>query len=212
MSNCYYSAEAQARKALIEYIYSPIFTSRFKRWLYDTRKKVAMTFIRKYKDPIARHEDIVEFIVSDKFQMLQITEPELFRIDVWIDRTFLYANLRSRFFTIYKNFTIDRWKRYKLIKNRELQILMEDNQIEETMANDANPDIVNALIYRQVWNQYTSTLNSTDKTIALFLLKGTITMPALEKAVGLKKSQIYIRLQKIENDIQDIMSKYLREA
>ena len=142
----------------------------------------------------------------------QITEPELFRIDVWIDRTFLYANLRSRFFTIYKNFTIDRWKRYKLIKNRELQILMEDNQIEETMANDANPDIVNALIYRQVWNQYTSTLNSTDKTIALFLLKGTITMPALEKAVGLKKSQIYIRLQKIENDIQDIMSKYVREV
>ena len=201
MSNCYYSVEAQARKALIEYFYSPIFTSRFKHWLFNTRKKIAITFIRKYKDPTARHEDIVEFIISDKFQMLQIMEPELFQINVWIDRTYLYAHLRSRFFTIYKNFTINRWKRYRLIKNRELQI-------EETMANDANPDIVNALIYRQVWSQYTSTLNSTDKTIALFLLKGAITMPALEKAVGLKKSQIYIRLQKIENDIKDIMSKY----
>lgn len=209
MSKNHNSTKTEARKALIEYIYSRVFTDRFVHWLFATRQRTARTFARKYQDPVARHEDVTEFIVSKKFQTLQITEPGLFDIDVWIDRTDAFSQLRNRFFTIYRNFTINRWKRYQLVTSRELQIFTTENSIEDTMANDTNPDIMNALIYRQAWNQYTSNLDAADKMIALYLLKGSISMAALEKAVGLKKSQIYLRIQIIEADIQALISSLI---
>lgn len=201
------SNNGSTNQAIIEYIYSTAFTTRFVEWLFTSRRSTAPTFARKYRDAVARHEDVTEFIISKKVSLLMEEEPALFELDIWADETMLFSGLRARFFTIYLNFTINRWKRYKRTQSRELQIFTAENSIEETMTNEANPDIISALIYKQAWNQYTATLDSTDRTIALFLLKGTITMSALEKAVGLKKSQIYVKLQKIESDIQTIISE-----
>lgn len=184
------------------FIYSKTFTDRFIGWLFTSRKAQALTFLRKYTHDLDskgfscdRHEDVTEFILN-KLPKLLVEEPELFASDVWTDSTALHANTRARLFTIYKNYSIDRWKGYKTINKYE-------TTKDLTMITTASPnvDVVRAMVYRRVWNDYTAELTSIDKIIALYLLDGSISLKQLEVSTGLKKSALYIRMEKIQNEI-----------
>lgn len=188
-------------KCQAEFIYSKYFTNRFLGWCYSTHQAVSESFNRKYKNDSARHEDVTEFIIN-KLPTLLIEEPELFAEAVWLDETILYSSLRARLFTIYKNYCINRWNRYKTIKKYE-------SQPEELPMNTIAPniDIVQALVYRQVWLDYTNELDATDKIIAIYLLDGALTMKQLEAASGLKKSALYIRIDKIKTDLANLVNE-----
>lgn len=178
-----------------ELIYSTAFTTSFISWLFGTKRKTALTFARKYHDDTARHEDVTEFIIG-KLPALVQNEPELFSVETWATPGHV---LQARLFTIYHNYTTDRWRAYKRIKAAE-SISLEDIQMNNVPA--VTPDLVNALAYKKAWNDYTSTLDSQDRIIALYLLDGALTMPQLEQIVGIKKSQIYVRIEKIRAGIE----------
>lgn len=184
-----------------ELIYSNNFKTRYIDYLFTTCKGTARTFLRKYNDQEAWHVDMAQFCV-DRLPSICTTEPELVASATWQNN---YADglerLRARLFTIYHNYTTDRYRKYKTIRKYE-------TQGDHLMLSDTKPSTTNlmrAITYRSVWGRYTDNLEATDKLIAFYLLDGAITMAALEELTGLKKSQIYLRLQRIRKEIDGLV-------
>jgi len=192
-------------KRQAEWIYSKAFTDRYIGWCFSTKQPVAMTFLRKYNDELARHDDVTEFIIN-KLPKLLANEPQLFTDDVWADATPLHSNLRARLFTIYKNYSINRWNRYKTINKYETP------EVPDMTTASPNIDLVRAITYRKLWIDYTADLTTTDKIIAMYLLDGALTMKELEAATGLKKSAIYIRIDKIKADLEKMVDEKMSVA
>lgn len=191
-----------------EMIYSKEFTNSLIKYLYVTKNKLFKTISRKYKDDVMRHEDVTEFIIDKLVSILQ-DKPQLLAVEVWNDSTDLYKAERCYFFKIYLNFCIDRFDKYCTIQKHEIQLT--DSQEQTMRAKKADIDtkeveakLVNKIAFRKAWINYTDTLNSVEKIIAMYLLDGCLTMKELEALTGLKKSAIYLKIPAIQLEINKL--------
>lgn len=186
-------------------IYSKAWTDRFLTYLFCTKNKCAMTFVRKYHDEVMRHEDVTEFIVGALGAFLE-THPEMLALAIWEDETILYSRERGYVFTTYLRFCIKRWKNY-LKKTQHLtfaddatwEILMKTKAAP--LSNNIETKLANAIAFKNVWLKYTSSPNTIDQVIAMYFLDGCISFEEVKTVTGLKKTAIYARIERIKAEL-----------
>ena len=192
-------------------IYAKTFTDRFLGYLFSSKRSVALTFVRKYNDKVMRHEDVTEFIVG-KLPSLVVSEPELFSSHIWEDETSLHSDVRARLFTIFLNYTINRWHKYMTINHYESGCTDEQWELlmkikPDTKTSNVETKLSNAIAYRKVWLDYTNTLETIDRVIAMYLLDGCITFEELKADTGLKKTAIYARIERIKRELAGLTAE-----